>query len=81
MDGYDVFAYYYFCDLKSKNDRKNELTDLTDTISVKINSSVVREIGLDAVFIGDLYTTTYGVSKNAKPDCCWLEVENTGVLI
>ncbi len=80
-DGYDIFGYYYFCDLKSEEDGKKELTDLTDTILVKINSSFVREIGLDAVFIGGLYTTTYGVSKNVKPDCGELEIEDVGVMI
>jgi hypothetical protein len=79
--GINIFGYYYFCDLKSEEDRKKELTDLTDTILVKINSSFVREIGLDAVFIGGLYTTTYGVNKNVKPDCGELEVENVGVMI
>jgi hypothetical protein len=81
VDIYDIFGYYYFCDLKSEEDRKKELTDLTDTILVKINSSFVQEIGLEAVFIGGLYTITYGVSKNKKPDCGELEIENVGVMI
>jgi hypothetical protein len=80
-DGYNIFGYYYFCDLKSEEDGKKELPDLTDTILVKINSSFVREIGLDAVFIGGLYTTTYGVNKDVKPDCGKLGVENLGVMI
>jgi hypothetical protein len=80
VDIYDIFGYYYFCDPKSEEDRNQELTDLTDTILVKINSSFVRGIGLEAVFIGGLYTTTYGV-KNAKPDCGELEVKNVGVWI
>ncbi len=81
MDGYDIFGYYYFCNLISEEDRKKELTDLTDTILVKINSSFVQKIGLDAVFIGGLYTTTYGVSKDVKPDCGKLEAENVGANI
>ncbi len=77
--GINIFGYYYFCDLKSEEDRKKELTDLTDTILVKINSSFEREIGLDAVFIGGLYTTTYSSGKSVKPDCGKLEAENVGV--
>jgi len=80
-DDIEVIGYYYFCDLKSDEDRKKESNELLDTISVRINTSTSREIGLDAVIIGDIYTTTFGSSKIVKPNCGDLEIENTGVLL
>ncbi len=81
LDNSEVVGYYYFCDFKSEEDQQKELTDLMDTITVQINTSVAKEIGLEAVMIGDIYTTTYGSNKSIRPDCGDLEIENTGVMI
>ena len=75
----EIFSYYYFCDLKSEKDRNQELIELSDTISVRINTSVDREIGLESVIIGDIYTYIDEENNIVRPECGELEIQNVGI--
>ncbi|CAG2168108.1 unnamed protein product [Oppiella nova] len=79
MGGDVVVGYYYFCDLNSESDAKAEQSALMDTITVHVNTSVPHEVGLEAVFLGRVFTTSIGGGKIVRPDCGQFEVKNIGV--
>ncbi|CAG2103229.1 unnamed protein product, partial [Medioppia subpectinata] len=75
-----VVGYYYYCDLHSEADARAEQPDLSDTITLRVNTSTKHEIGLEAVFLGGVFTKSVGGGgKVVRPDCGQFTVKNIGV--
>lgn len=73
-----VFGYYFICDLKNDSNIKTEESDMSDIITVNIKTNFTETLGLEAVFIGDIFTDKIG-SKTVRPDCGQIGVRNIGV--
>ena len=75
---YSVFGFYFVCDLKNESEIRREEANLLDTITFDVKTNSTKEIGLEAVFIGDIFKTTIG-SKIVKPDCGQIQIKTLGV--
>ena len=46
---------------------------------MNIKTNFEGEVGLDGLWIGDVFTITSGSSRTVKPDCGLIQIQNIGV--
>ena len=68
------FTYYFICDLNVDSDYVKERNELSNGIKFDIKTDFTGQLGLETVFIGEIFTD----SKN-RPECGTIQFENTGV--
>ena len=69
-----VLGFYFVCHLNNVLDIKKEEMNLLDTITFDVKTNSTEEVGLEAVFIGDIFKKT--VAKIERPDCGKIETES-----
>ena len=75
-----IFRFYFVCDLKNESDIMREEINLLETIILNIKTNSTEEVGMDAVYIGDIFKTVIG-SKIEKPDCGQIQIQTVGVIV